>query len=216
MATSRTIAAGAAGGLLTAGLLLTGLPASAALDAATQALHTEEGDRLDLVALTRERRAVVLVFVSGACPCVRRYQARIAELARRFGPGGIAVFGVVSNAKETPADVRRVYPRRQLDVPLIHDPGGRLADAVGARSTPTVAILGPGPELLFLGWIDNEREPGAAGRQPYVERVLEAVLAGRDDFGERSPVYGCRITRQLFGGSVEHDEGGCPGRPSGP
>lgn len=198
------------------GLMLSGPLASAALDEASSALHTEEGARLDLVALTQGQRAVVLVFVSAACPCVRRYQARIGDLSRRFGASGITVLGVVSNAKETPADVRRVYPRRELDVPLIHDPGGRLADELGARSTPTVVVLGPGGKRLFLGWIDNEREPGAAGRQPYVERVLEAVLHGRSDFGQRSPVYGCRITRQAFGGGVEEDEGECPGKPSAP
>lgn len=214
MGTSRR-ALGAASTLTT--LLALSAPSNAkAIDDAETALHTEEGARLDLLAKAKESRAVVLVFVSGACPCVRRYQERIGALARAFGPAGVTVLGVVSNAKETPADVRRVYPRSQLDVPLIHDPGGRLAEAVGARSTPTVAILDSAGALIFLGWLDNEREPGVDGRQPHVERAVQAVLDGRDDFQKRTPVYGCRITRRLIGGGVEEDEGGCPGKPPVP
>lgn len=198
MATSRAWLLGIA-------LVLASAPAAAGdspLEAAC-ALKTLDGARYDLGAAVQHSRAVLLVFWSTECPCVRRYQARVEELLRRYGPSRVTILGVDSNAGETPADIQRVLQERRVTIPVVRDPGGKLAEAVGARSTPTAIILDEKGEVIFRGWIDNEREPGAEDREPYVERALDALLAGSRDFSKRSPVYGCRITRKLFGSDDE-------------
>ena len=92
----------------------------------------------------------------------------------------------------------------ELDLPIYRDPGGRLAEAVGARSTPTVAVLDRRGELRFLGWLDNERLPGDPRREPWLERAVAGVLEGTS-FGARTPTYGCVITRSLFDPAPCHD-----------
>src|SRR6266511_6125360 len=52
-----------------------------------------------------EQRLVVVVFVGTACPVNQRYAPRLAELAREFGPRGVAFLGVNANAQDSLADV---------------------------------------------------------------------------------------------------------------
>jgi hypothetical protein len=110
----------------------------------------------------------------------------------------VRVLGVSSNAGEPFADALRVAAERQVRLPLFRDEGGRVAEALGARSTPTVVVLDASGAVRYLGWVDNERLPGAAGREPWLEHALEGVLDGKTAFSARSPTYGCAITHSLF------------------
>lgn len=161
-------------------------------------LQAPDGADVTLASLTRDRAATVLVFWSGGCPCVRRYQERVDALLDRYPADRVRVVGVSSNAGESFDEVQRVARERGVRVPIYRDRGGKLAEAVGARSTPTAVILGGGGAVKFRGWIDNERLPGQADREPWLEDALQALLAARE-FRARTPTYGCVITRSLFG-----------------
>ena len=140
----------------------------------------------------------MLVFWSGTCPCVRRYQQRVDALLDAYPAERVRVIGVSSNAGETHADALRVAKERQVRIPIYRDEGGFVARAVGAGSTPTVAVLDRSGAVRYLGWVDNERLPGDAGREPWLDRALQGVLDGKTRFSAKSPVYGCTITRTLF------------------
>ena len=157
------------------------------------------GSQVMLDQLWHERKVTVLVFWSGGCPCVRRYQGRVDALLDQYPADSVRVIGVSSNAGESVDDVIRVAKERQVRMPIFRDEGGRVAQAVGARSTPTVVVIDGRGALRFRGWVDNERLPGDPEREPYLERAIRGVLEGRGDFAERSPIYGCAITRSLFG-----------------
>lgn len=186
--------------LATALFLVPALAQAASPLEAGRALRTLDGKPWNLEATVRDSKATVLVFWSAECPCVQRYQSRVETLIEHYGPRGVAIVGVASNAGEEPAAIQHAVEQRGITLQVVRDPGGKLAQAVGARSTPTVAVLDGKGKVAFLGWIDNEREIGAPDREPYLERALDALLAGkRRGFAKRSPTYGCRITRKLFG-----------------
>lgn len=168
-------------------------------DGAPLHLQADDGARSPLLELARERDATVLVFWSGSCPCVRRYQARVDALLERYPQDRVRVLGVASNAGESLEDVRRVARERGVRVPILRDEGGEIARALGVKSTPTVVVLDRRGDVRFVGWIDNERAPGEPGREPWLERALDALLAGRADFQARTPTWGCTITRSIFG-----------------
>jgi hypothetical protein len=144
----------------------------------------------------------VLVFWSGTCTCVRRYQERVDALLDAYPSSRVRVIGVSSNAGETYADVLRVAKERQVRIPIFRDEGGALARALGAQSTPTVVVLDVSGAVRYLGWLDNERLAGDPRREPWLDRALAGVLDGRP-FQARTPTWGCTITRSLF----EHASG---------
>lgn len=171
---------------------------SSAAKAAPLTLVAADGTKSTLDDLRRGHDATVLVFWSGTCPCVRRYQERVDALLDVYPASRVRVLGVSSNAGESFADVLREARERQVRVPLFRDEGGRVADALGAHSTPTVVVLDASGVVRYLGWIDNERPPSAPGREPWLEHALRGVLDGKSTFSARSPTYGCAITRSLF------------------
>lgn len=189
-------------------LLLAALAACAGPAAAGRGepptLVSATGEAVTLEGLRAGQDLTVLVFWSAECPCVRRYQERADALLDR-PPERVRVIGVSSNAGEPFPAVLAAARERGVRLPIWRDEGGRVAEAVGARSTPTVVVLDRGGRVRFLGWVDNERKPGDPGRQPWLDRALSALLEGREDFQARTPVYGCVITRSLF----ESKPGGC-------
>jgi hypothetical protein len=162
---------------------------------ASPTLTAADGSAVTLASLAAGREATVLVFWSAGCPCVRRYQARVDALAERYASDSrVRVLAVVANAGESFEEARG---GAGVHVPLFHDEGGEVAKRVGARSTPTAAVLDAKGRVRFLGWIDNEREPGASDREPWLENALEGLL-GNASFTSRTPTWGCTITRSLF------------------
>jgi hypothetical protein len=129
---------------------------------------------------------------------VRRYQERVDALLDAYPASQVRVVGVSSNAAEPYEGVLRVAKERGVRIPILRDEGGRLAEAVGARSTPAVAVIDRAGAVRYLGWLDNERVPGVDGREPWLDRALQGVLEGRTAFAARTPMYGCAITRSLF------------------
>lgn len=162
------------------------------------ALHLDStDDEGQTVAALRQRAdATVFVFWSAGCPCVRRYQARVDALAAAWASKGVQVVEVSSNAGETLASLKEAARLRSLVRPLWRDEGGRLAKELGARSTPTVVLVRRDGQVLFKGWLDNERQPGEPGREPWLEQALEAFAAGKKA-PAKSPTWGCMITRSL-------------------
>ncbi|MCC6807208.1 MAG: redoxin family protein [Deltaproteobacteria bacterium] len=172
------------------------------------ALTDAQGNTISLASLWQDQRALVVVFWSAGCPCVQRYQARVDALAA--GYPGARVVGVASNAGEAMADIVAAARARGVAVPIYRDEDGSVAAALGATSTPTVAILDDAGALRFLGWLDNERQPGEPGRRAYAEDALAALLSGAAPPLLRAPVYGCAITRSLFASKTTR----CHGAPA--
>lgn len=140
--------------------------------------------------------ATVFVFWSAGCPCVRRYQGRVDALAAEWAPKGVAFVEVSSNAGETLASLQEAARVRELARPVWRDQGGHLAKELGARSTPTVALVRRDGQVLYRGWLDNERLPGEAGREAWLEAALTGFRGGTA-FASKSPTWGCTITRSL-------------------
>ncbi len=164
---------------------------------AAQALAAPDGATVRLGDLWAARDATVLVFWSAGCPCVRRYQERVEALRARFPSERVLVAGISSNAGEDYPDVLAEARRRGVTIPIYRDEGGAVASAYGARTTPTVVVVDRDGRVRYRGWIDNERPPGEEGREPWLELALAAVLEGRAGYRDRTPTYGCAITRSI-------------------
>ena len=153
----------------------------------------------------RNHRATVLYWWSNTCPCVRRYQSRIEALMTQYSPREIGFIAIASNSDETEDEIREVAKNRAFKLPMAIDHGGHWANALSVQRTPTIVILDSQGKLLFHGWIDNERMIGQSGRVAYLEEAIQRVLAGTYAYAS-SPVFGCRITKDLFGTDRDCDD----------
>src|SRR5690348_16694669 len=62
---------------------------------------------------------VVVAFLGTGCPVSQQYAARLNDMARDFGPRGVAVIGVDPNPGETAAEVARFRQERGLSYPVL-------------------------------------------------------------------------------------------------
>lgn len=159
------------------------------------ALATSDGKVMALGEMAAEHDATVLVWWASTCPCVKRYAARVEDLATRHGGERVAFYYVASNADDDDEAVRAADGRWPL--PILRDDGAVLARHLGVISTPTVVVIDRVGRVRFHGWIDNERAPGEPGREAWLEETLGEVLAGADEATRRTPVWGCTVTRSL-------------------
>lgn len=154
------------------------------------------GATLELAELVASHQLTVLFWYGVSCPCVARYQARIEEIAQRHAPDDVVVIAVDSNADDDVDALTRSIEDRGFVLPIYRDIDAELADLLGVRSTPTVVVLDANAEVVFRGWIDNERQPGQRGREAWLEEALAAAIAGTGGGSTEAPVYGCAVTRR--------------------
>lgn len=156
-------------------------------------LKAPDGTTHNFTNLYRDHVGTVVFFWQAKCPCVKRYQDRIARLAEQYGKDKVAMFFVSSNTNETFQEAITEFEKRALTLPLFRDEGGVLAKAIGAKGTPTAALFNQAGDLVYLGWIDNERFPGESKRIAYLEDAINDLLAQRSVTFASSPMFGCPI-----------------------
>lgn len=157
---------------------------------AQTALVAPSGDTLTLNALLADKPATVLVWWASTCPCVKRYEHRVAELAARHPT--LNFFHIASNADDGPQEIAAA----KAPLPILHDPTGELANHLGVRSTPTVIVLSPTGAVLYRGWLDNEHDLADPDREPWLEDKLNRITHG-DQSLTQTPTWGCTVTRSL-------------------
>lgn len=153
-------------------------------------LYTADGANLSLLDLLDDRPATVLVWWASTCPCVKRYEKRVADLAQRHP--ALTFVHIASNADDGPEQIARA----RAPLPILHDPTGELATQLGVRSTPTIVVLSPTGAVLFRGWLDNEHDIDDPDREPWLEDKLARIAHG-DLSLTQTPTWGCTVTRSL-------------------
>lgn len=145
---------------------------------------------------------VVLVFWSADCPVSREYDEtyfipRYPEWQRQ----GIVLIGIDSNAHYDMARVREAAQARRVPYPILRDEGHRLADMLGAQTTPHVFVLDPEGRLVYAGAVDDRTFRKKQATRVYLDDALAALRDGKPPDPAVTPPYGCAIVRE---GSHEH------------
>lgn len=159
----------------------------------TLALTTTDKAIHQLSDVYPKHRATALIFWQVGCPCVKRYQERVNSLFERFSQDGVAFIHVSSNVNEDFEDVEKEYKKRAVPLPLMRDQGGMLAKALGVKGTPSVALINQTGDVVYLGWIDNERHAKENGRIAYLENAIVELINQKPITIATSPMFGCPI-----------------------
>src|SRR5207244_4469318 len=103
----------------------------------------------------KDRKAVVVVFLSFECPVSNSYAPALAELARTYGERGVAFLAVNSSDDAGAAELARQAAELKLPFPVLKDEDHRAADAFKADVVPQAFVLDHNFVLRYRGRIDD-------------------------------------------------------------
>lgn len=141
------------------------------------------------------RRVRVFVFLGTECPIARSYTPELNRLAAEFGPRGVELFGVWSDATVTREAAARHFGEFKAAFPVLHDSAGLLAEAMQPTHVPEVFVVNADGKVAYRGAIDNAWEDIGRRRanveKRFLSDALEAVLAGKAPTVAKTDAVGC-------------------------
>lgn len=147
----------------------------------------------------KDKKAVVLVFLSFECPVSKSYSPILAELHKTYDPKGVAFIGLCP-CDEGADHVAKMAAEYKIPFPVFKDDGA-IGDAVKAEVTPEAFLLeGPHFTLRYRGRIDDtwaarlkKKEKG--GRED-LKLAIDELLSGRGVSEPSTQPIGCPIDRE--------------------
>ncbi|WP_420479984.1 redoxin domain-containing protein [Brevundimonas sp. FT23028] len=138
-------------------------------------------------------RIVVLEWADDACPYVRKhYSGSLQALQRGAAEDGVVWLSLI------PAGRARDWKVRTGAAPthLLPDPGGRLGQAYGVRTTPELRIIDRTGRLVFAGGVDDRPTTDPAdlqGATNFVKNALDDLMSERPLRTTIAAPYGCAL-----------------------
>src|SRR5438045_1622681 len=84
----------------------------------------------------KDKKAIVVVFLSFDCPVSADYAGPLAALHKTYDPRGVAFVGITVNEDEDAATVAKHAADYKIPFPVLKDAGLKAADAFRAGHTP--------------------------------------------------------------------------------
>jgi len=146
-------------------------------------------------------KVVVLEWTSPVCPYTAiKYRAGLMQaLQRRAAREGVAWIAIDTAAPGrpgylTPAAMRaRIAAKHMRVAAFLSDPDGRIGRAYGARTTPSLYVIGKDGRLAYQGALDDAPERKAPGGPDHVSAALDDLAAGRTVRAPETRPYGCAV-----------------------
>jgi len=135
-----------------------------------------------------------VVFFSSHCPCQRAHDERLRELMAASSPKGVG-FVVVDPAASVSA-AEDAEESRSRGYPIVRDPGGKLARALGAEYATYSVVLDRGGRVVYRGGFDSNKSHLRDDRTQYLADALEDALAGRPLRRPEAKALGCTLEIQ--------------------
>ena len=105
----------------------------------------------------KNKKAVVLFFMSEKCGTTWKYEKRVGRLQQKYGKD-IAFLGVRCSANDTPQELCKFAEAKNFDMPLLNDDKGKLATYFKIVCTPSFALIDKQGVLRYFGSFDDARE----------------------------------------------------------
>lgn len=147
---------------------------------------------------SKDKQAVVVVFVSPDCPIANAYQPILQRMADKYADSKIDFFEVHGPSTTTVEEARKHVETFNLKIPVVVDPQQKLARRLKARTTPEAFLLdGKTGQVLYRGKIDNLYEGFGKKRsrvtEHYLRDAIEAVLHSQPIAVAQTESVGCLI-----------------------
>ncbi|HRE21806.1 MAG TPA: redoxin domain-containing protein, partial [Rhabdaerophilum sp.] len=99
------------------------------------------------------------------------------------------------NKNLEPAAIQAHIDEAKIPYPIVKDSGNKLADAVGARVTPEIYVIGKDGKLAYHGAPDDRAGPTETPKAHYLKDALDALTTGKAVEKSTVKAWGCGIKR---------------------
>ncbi len=145
------------------------------------------------------RRLTVMVFLYPECPLSRQAIPVLNQIAEDLSRSGGAVLGLFHETVTRP-EIEGFALDFKTRFPLLRDPGGQVARALQATTTPEAFVLDATGRVRYAGRVDDQyRVRGVRRPAPEREDLQEAVrdvIAGVEVRVPRTRPVGCPLNRE--------------------
>lgn len=145
----------------------------------------------------KDRKAIVVVFLSFECPVASSYAQPLTDLAKAYDERDVSIIGIVSAEDATPAQLAKQAKEFFIPFPMLLDAKHAAADALKAEVTPEAFVLDASFHLRYRGRIDDQYA-ARLKRNARVTRndlrvALDELLAGKEVSEPATKAVGCPL-----------------------
>ena len=139
-------------------------------------VRTLKGRKTTLETIQSDKKSnssgvTVLTFWCSFCGSCRMVDKPLSELAQKY-EGKVAVLALDSSVGEDAKTISKVLREKNLEMPVLLDAKGRLADLFGAKMTTTTVVIDANNVVRYWGQFQH-------GDYALAEEAIEAVLSGK-------------------------------------
>ena len=149
-----------------------------------------DGRVVTLSKAVSDHNAVVVLFTSAVCPYARYSSDHVRELSVAYATKGVLFVAINSNQFESAEETREMARESGYVFPVIRDDGARIANLLGAKSTPEAFLVDGEGQLRYHGWVRSKL------LSPDLQRALDAVLEDKPVRLAETKAFGCAIDRK--------------------
>ena len=147
-----------------------------------------------------EKKGLLVIFTSNTCPFVIAWEDRyklIEEICQTYD---IDMLYVNSNHNKRDGDdsfkaMQKHAKEKGYSYPYLLDDKSRLANAIGAKTTPHVFLFDPTKKLVYKGAIDDNYESAKDVKEFYLKDALIFLSNGEEITAPKTKAVGCSIKR---------------------
>jgi hypothetical protein len=149
-------------------------------------------------------KLVVLEWVNFGCPFVRKHydSGNMQHLQQMAAGKGVIWLSICSSAPGKqghfagPELTDKIAAERSAASAYLVDEDGTVGKIYEAKTTPHMFLIDRSGTLIYAGGIDDiasTRQEDIAGATNYVQKALDAALAGKPVETKTSKPYGCSV-----------------------
>lgn len=158
-------------------------------------------DQKHSLAELADAKGYIVIFTCNHCPYAKAYEDRIVDLDKKYKALGYPVVAINPNdpiaQPEDSFELMKVRAKEKgFTFPYLLDEGQKIYPQYGATKTPHVFILQKeeGKNIVkYIGAIDDNYEDATQVSDKYVEKAVDALLAGKAIEKTETVAIGCSI-----------------------
>ncbi|QDU77125.1 Redoxin [Bremerella volcania] len=143
----------------------------------------------------KDKKAIVIAFTCNTCPYAIDYQDRLKKLARKWASDDrVALIAVNSNLIDDDSleAMKERAKAEEFTFPYLKDEKQELGKAWGATRTPEFFVIDSERKVVYMGAMDDDTN-AAEATVNYVDKAVEATLAGKNPEVQETVAIGCNI-----------------------